>query len=355
MDSAADYLYPIDWRRSPVVVREPVEARRVLVESRATTSLARMPELIASAACREVERELAGHGVLSIRASPPSRRQCREQLRSHARYAVVLDLVAPRSMLATGTMHEAAALCYAEIAALYPLSVTSMLVGVTDETRSFRAAAALTANGDTDVVDNHHAFIVSPNGRSEAAMLRHRIERAEREKTSFSGVRLARPDRSRAKFAPPPPPDWLVRLRQRQEVAPLPTFEELWRRRRSTSTKETQRASSRDGADLVADTVATQLRFHDASAIRDRAQSVPRPRAADDPETAPLLAPVLPQALPPQPPADADKAVEPPVAIPLAREERASVGDPVVAALREVLRRVAERQNLTSVASHRLR
>ena len=224
-----DFEYPIDWRRSPVTVGDAREATLVAVRCNVSSKMAGNIEVIAQSGLKAVEQELAFHGVHSMTgtagaSSPVTRKQCRDQLRSHVRYTVALDFLAPRSLIFTGDIHEAAELVYAGVAARFPLAVAVTVIGITDDTRTFRAAEALAAGRGGPFVDNEHAFVVGPNGRAEAAQLRQRIAAAARDKTAFSGVRLRRQDATRSKFVPPPPPDWLVQVEERRRRACSPQF-----------------------------------------------------------------------------------------------------------------------------------
>lgn len=217
--SAVDLPYPIDWRRYPAEIKDPQDATHIFVKCKLHNKM-NLKE-IAQAGIKAAEQELASHGILSVRASPVTRRQCREQLRSHVRYSVVLDFVAHKNFILSGLVHEAAETVYKEIETNFPIAVADIIIGITDETRTFLSAEALVASGRTDHINNEHAFLVSPGGVAEAHTLRRRLDLAEQDKAAFAGMRMRRPNRKRTKYAPPPPPAWLVKVEEakKQEKA----------------------------------------------------------------------------------------------------------------------------------------
>lgn len=205
-----DFPYPIDWRKYPAEIKDPQAPTNIFVKCKLHNKMT--VREIAQAGIKATEQELASHGILSVRASPVTRRAAREQLRSHVRYTVILDFVAHKTFILTGAVHEAAETVYKDIETNFPLSLSEVVIGITDETRTFLSAEALVATGRTDHINNEHAFLVSPGGVAEAESLRKRLDLAEQDKAAFAGMRMRRPNRKRAKYEPPPPPAWLVKV-----------------------------------------------------------------------------------------------------------------------------------------------
>lgn len=226
-----DFAYPYDWRRSPCVINPDAPREPIVLPVKCSLTNKMTEEQIVVTTTRIVEQEIASHsGILSVKASPPSRRQAREMLRG-PRFHLVLDFVCPRFMIRSSIVHAASETISQSLCNNYPLAISSIIIGITDETRAtslpMPAAELLVKTGDAHHIDNSHACIVSPAGRFEAAQRLQASMNSEHGAGAYSASKKNSAVDRRTKYSPPPPPDWLVQGEARKKAAEARTEAEL--------------------------------------------------------------------------------------------------------------------------------
>lgn len=205
--------YPEDWRRQPTPA--PMDAPLTWVYGRlAMTRLASNGQT-SQQAQRLVERLLAEHGVKPVN-DLTSRREVRAMLRSPRRFGVLIDIVATRRNILSGSPHDTAMSIYRMVDERYPILVKFVFVGITDNGTKRVARDVFGAAGSGipfGAVDAEHLYVVHPKG-DEGDAMRARGEDEQRHREAERIRRHCTP-----KYVPPPPPEWLKRVLERKAAA----------------------------------------------------------------------------------------------------------------------------------------
>eukprot|EP00759_Apiculatamorpha_spiralis_P008045 PhF_6_TR15050/c0_g1_i1/m.23624 len=218
--------YPMDWRQRPIDgsamnnvtwVYTAVDLTKQDVEVSFATAQAAVEKLLASNGCHAV-------------SSNTTREDVRALIRSSARFGVLVDIIATRRCILSGSPHEIGLKLYEHMDNAYPISVKFCLVGITDNTAK-RVARDMFCNvkkgvfgvnrqkltfsshkAPLDTVDGDHTYIVGPGDKYQVNWVKSRGDREETRQRAARFRRYFTP-----KYERPPDPEWLQKLKLKQQ------------------------------------------------------------------------------------------------------------------------------------------